>query len=436
MPEMRLLEKQDAAINPCSGSSPSWRSWIGLCAASFFLAEMGGVTMPFVNTYLVECGWGYDSVGAAVALAGFVSLLTNAPGGLLIDWTRRRRLLLASASLMVGFCFTLLPLVCGSQAAVFALLAAAGLAQPLFGPLTNAFTLFLVGHSDLNRALGIKEGWNHAGNIAAAVLAMLLVGYFSVVAVFLMIGVVSLFAAASGLLIRPEELKGNRGTVSTKVDEARCRFADVLRDPIVLILLASSVLFHFANAPVMPLVAQKIRHVGGSNTLVASTVLIAQSVMIPVALLAGWLGERWGRKPVLAIGFVVLPVRIALYACTDDPYLLVVLQSLDGIGAGIFGVTAVAVCGDLTRGRGHFNGLAGVLGTAVGIGGVAGNLLSGLIVQNYGFSPAFFTFSGIAIAAAFLLIGWLPETRFTRSETIVERESPAYSGSAPPMSII
>ena len=313
--------------------------------------------------------------------AGFVSLLTNAPGGLLIDWTRRRRLLLASASLMVGCCFGSCRWVCGSRVAVFMLLAVAGLAQPLFGPLTNAFTLFLVGHSDLNRALGIKEGWNHAGNIAAAVLAMLLVGYFSVVAVFLMIGVVSVFAAASGLLIQPSELNGNRGTTSTKRDEARCGFVDVLRDPNVLILLASSVLFHFANAPVMPLVAQKIRHVGGTNSQVAGVVLMAQAVMIPVALLAGLLGDRWGRKPVLGIGFAVLPVRHLPVRLHRRPRPARRLQALDGIGAGIFGVTAVAVCGDLTRGRGHFNGLAGVLATAIGTGGAVGTLVSGLIVQ-------------------------------------------------------
>ena len=35
-------------------------------------------------------------------------------------------------------------------------------------------------------------------------------------------------------------------------------------------------------------------------------VLAAQAVMIPVALLAGWLGEIWGRKPVFAIGFIGL----------------------------------------------------------------------------------------------------------------------------------
>ncbi len=40
--------------------------------------------------------------------------------------------------------------------------------------------------------------------------------------------------------------------------------------------------------------------------------LVAQAVMIPVALLAGRLCETWGRKPVFAVGFIALPVRIAL----------------------------------------------------------------------------------------------------------------------------
>src|SRR5271167_867031 len=84
---------------------PSRRSWIGLCAASFFLAEECGVALPFVNTYLVECGWGYDTIGAAVGLAGLVSWLMNSPGGFLIDHMRHRRLLMAAASLLVGACF-------------------------------------------------------------------------------------------------------------------------------------------------------------------------------------------------------------------------------------------------------------------------------------------------------------------------------------------
>jgi len=398
-----------------SSIGASWQSWIGLCATCFFLAEIGGVTMPFVNTYLRECGWGYDRIGMAAALAGLVSWLMSSPAGFFIDYFRRRRLLLAGASLLVGSCIGLLPVMCESQAWIFTLLALAGLGKMFFGPLTNALTLSMVGHGRLNRSLGIKEGCNHAGNIAAALTAIVLVSYLPVASVFFAIAMVSVLAAGCGFLIRRDELHGDQGARAPRLHGSsarpRVRFREVLRDRRVGILLASATLFHLANAPVMPLVAQKIKHMGGSNVQVAGVVLVAQAVMIPIALLAGLLGERLGRKPVLAVGFAVLPIRIALYAMTDDPNELLALQALDGIGAGIFGVTAVAVCGDLTYDRGHFNALTGLLGTVGGLGGVVGPFVSGLIVHHLGFAHAFFAFAGIAVVAATLLIGWLPETR-------------------------
>jgi predicted MFS family arabinose efflux permease len=398
---------------------PSWTSWVGLCAASFFLAEENGVAMPFVNTYLVERGWGFDAIGAAAAIAGLIGFLANSPGGLLIDHTRHRRLLLAASSLLVGGCFALLPLRPDSRIWVFALLAAAALGKPLFGPLVNALTLGLVGHAGLNRAVGISEGWNHAGNLAAALTAMVLVSRFPVTSVFLAVTAVSVLAAGCVFLIQPGERDENRAPgLARPSAQPTVRFLDLIRDWRVATLLASATLFHLANAPVMPLVAQKIKYVGGSNGQVAGVVFMAQAVMIPAALLAGLLGERWGRKPILAVGFAVLPVRIALYALSDEATVLVALQALDGIGAGIFGVTAVAICGDLTRGRGHFNALMGVLATAGGLGGVVGPLAAGLLVQHLGFTAAFFAFAAVAVAAAILFIGWMPETR---SEAEVKR---------------
>src|SRR5205814_631770 len=121
-------------------------------------------------------------------------------------------LLLAASSLLVGVCFALLPLRPDSRVWVFALLAAAALGQPLFGPLINALTLGLAGHAGLNRAVGVNEGWNHAGNFAAALTAMGLVSQLPVTSVFLAVTAASVLAAGCALLIRPGERDDNRTT--------------------------------------------------------------------------------------------------------------------------------------------------------------------------------------------------------------------------------
>jgi len=310
---------------PHAVPGPSLRSWIGLCAVSFFLAEMHGVTMPFVNAYLMECGWRFDAIGMVAGLAGLVGLLATAMSGFVVDRCRHRQALMAGAACLVGGCFGLLPLVPAGFVWICALLALAAVFNSLFGPLTGALTLGLVSHSRLSRALGINQSWDHAGNIMAAMMAAVLVRYFPIASVFYAVAAASALTAAAVFLIRRSELNDRRaeGLGGRRNSPPAVRFRTVLCDWRIAVLLGSAALFHLANAPVMPLVAQKVMYVGGSSSQMAGVVLAAQAVMIPVALLAGRLGESWGRKPVLAVGFVVLPIRIALYAASDDPVTLV-----------------------------------------------------------------------------------------------------------------
>jgi hypothetical protein len=71
---------------------------------------------------------------------------------------------------------------------------------------------------------------------------------------------------------------------------------------------------------------------------------------------------------VFLIGFAALPIRGALYTLTDNPYFLVGVQSMEGIGAAIFGVVSVLVIADLTSGTGRFNFTQGVVATATRLG--------------------------------------------------------------------
>ena len=98
-------------------------------------------------------------------------------------------------------------------------------------------------------------------------------------------------------------------------------------------------------------------------------IVAAQMVMVPVAMLVGRKADVWGRKPIFAAALAVLALRGMLYPLSDNPYWLVSVQLLDGVGAGIFGALFPLVVADLTRGTGHFNVSQGAIATAAGLGG-------------------------------------------------------------------
>jgi MFS family permease len=387
------------------------RSHFGLNAANFFQAEMVGVVLPVLNAYLREAHWRYDMIGIATATAGLGTLIFQTPAGMITDRSSRRRLLFAVAALLTGGCFALIPLVPHSPLWIDSLLFIAGSMQTFFVPVLAALALALVGHQRLSRTMGTNQSWNHAGNIAAALVAMGLVAALGLTSIFYAVGVSSVLAATSVLLIRERDLNERLATGLTREDERPVKWTTLLRDRVVLFLFISIFLFHLANAPILPTVALYVKKLGGSDDLMTATVLTAQMVMVPVALLAGKYGDLWGRKPVMAIAFWVLPLRILSYSFVSTPSAVVWLQSLDGIGAGIYGVAVVALSADLTRGKGHFNTLMGLFATALAVGGVLGPLLTGFLVQHLGFKSTFYVFTALAALGAIVFTIFVPETK-------------------------
>jgi MFS family permease len=64
-------------------------------------------------------------------------------------------------------------------------------------------------------------------------------------------------------------------------------------------------LFHFANAPLLPLVGQKLAaaYPKEATAMMSSCIIAAQAVMLPIALLVGRTADSWGRKPLFLAGF-------------------------------------------------------------------------------------------------------------------------------------
>jgi len=403
------------------GRSPSSLSLLCLDALNFFLADVRDGLGPYLAIYLTSRRhWDPSKVGIAMAAMLVGTVAAQTPVGALIDRTRRKRLAVAAAAALVAVgCVVMIgwptfPVIVASQGLI-------GAAATVFAPAVAALSLGIVGHARLASRTGRNEAFNHAGNVVAAVLAGA-AGYFlGFWAIFYLVAVMAAQSAAVVLILPEREIDHDlaRGAAEEKPPGARVEgIGELFRDRRILAFVVGAVLFHFANAAMLPLVGQKVTRgmEEGTSVLMSACIITAQLVMVPVALLAGRLAESWGRKPVFLVGFAVLPIRGFLYTLTVNPYLLVGIQLLDGIGAGVFGVLSVLVVADLTRGTGRFNLTQGVLATATGLGAALSNLVAGYVVHAGGFDAGFLFLAAIAVLGVAFYSWSMPETR--RIETV------------------
>lgn len=352
-----------------------------------------------------------------MSIAGIATVAARAPAGALVDeiiW--KRALVVAAAGIVAAgaIVLSLFPLFWPAAAAQ----ALIGAADAAFPPAVAAISLGLVGRHAFTGRVGRNEAFNHAGNVFTAIIAGLAGYLIAPVAVLWLVALLAALSAYAALSINANEidyflargLDNNNGGHLHKKRPSGLRVIFECK-PLLLFTMAIT-LFHFANAAMLPLVGERLSqdHKDSGSLFIAACVIAAQIVMVPMAMLVGAKSDDWGRKPLFLVGFAALPIRGLLYTLWDNPYYLVSIQLLDGVGAGVFGALFFLVVADLTKGTGHYNLALGASGAAWGTGAALSNSVAGFIVDKAGFNAAFLFLSGVA-ALAFLLFWFaVPET--------------------------
>ena len=389
-----------------------------LDALNFLLADVRGALGPYLNVFLVtQQHWSQTQVGWVTTISGLLGLVAQTPAGGAIDATNRKRgavvialMCLAAGAIVIFAAPTFWPV----------LIANTGMAVvgDIFGPAVAALTLGLYARDQLARRMGRNSAFDHAGNVAIAAAAGA-VGYLvSQRAVFLLVPVFALLAIGATLSIpydaidqdRSRGLDGDRDGAAS--GQAVSGYGMLLKSRPLVLFAVCAMLFHFANAPLLPLVGQKLAlsHPQWATAMMSACIIAAQLIMLPVALAVGATADRLGRKPILLIGFAVLPVRALLYTFSDDAWWLIGVQLLDGVGAGIFGAITPLLVADLTKGTGRYNLAQGAVATTQGIGASLSGLFAGVVVDHFGYSSTFLTLGVAACVALATLWLAMPET--------------------------
>jgi MFS family permease len=397
---------------PTATVGTSRRSLRALDWLNFFIADFQTGFGPFIAVYLTSVGWNEAAIGWVLSIATMTAMASQVPAGALVDFSRNKRAVAAAAitaigasALLIAAWPTFLP-ISGAEALH-------SFASSVLGPAVAAITLSLVPRDAFAERLGRNTSYKAIGNALAAALMGVCGYYVSDRAVFFLTALLSMAALAAVGAIRPGDLQPARALLHDPKPRGSPPFRRLLTDRRLLIFCGCVGLFQFANAAMLPVAAVGVTEQAGAF----STLLIAGGLIGPqllTALLspqAGRAAERWGRRPVLLIGFGALPVRALLFAAVTNPHVFLLIQLVDGIGAAVFGVLLPLVVADISEDSGHYTLALGVVGLAVGGGATLSTGVAGTVADWFGGPAAFLMLAAIGFCAMLLVGTLMPETK-------------------------
>jgi MFS family permease len=386
----------------------------GLDWTNFFMADVQVGFGSFLAFYLADQGWSKQNVGFALTVGTLAGVICLIPGGALTDALRWKRGLTAVGILAIAGAAVMLALR-PSMPVVFGAELLHGVASGVLAPAIAAISLGLAGRHAMSSRVGRNFRFAAAGNALTAAIMGALAAFLSNGAIFIAAALLCLPALVALSRIKSDEIDYVRARNATKRDDSfdLQKLTDLGRNWNLLLFGGCMVLFHLANASLLPLVSQNLAQ--GRQAL--GPLFMAGLLIVPqviVAILAPWIGywsELRGRKPLLLAGFAIEAVRVLLLAFISDPWLIMAVQVLDGFTGAIITVLMILVITDLTTGSGRFNLAQGVLGAATAAAAAISTAASGVVVQHFGDFAGFMAMAIAVLAGTALLWAFVPETK-------------------------
>ncbi|EAL3776105.1 MFS transporter [Campylobacter upsaliensis] len=385
-------------------------AYFALAWLNFFIADVRDGLGSYLGVFLKEHQFTESQIGLITTSTSLCALIFGIFLGVLIDKTHFKRGIIA-------LCIVGIVLATGANYFyphfTFTLMAqiAIALCAVCLAPAFSAITLGIVGQSGYSRQVSLNEAYKHAGTAFSAGLSFIFALYYGIGAIFIITALMGVCALVFLALLKSSQI--NHAVACGKEEGVEIPLRKALGDVRVLFLGVVMFCFHLSNAYMLPLLSQRAHTLGidSSGAYAAATILIAQCTMIGISLLCMRLLQTKGNPHfssiyvyLMGIALFGLIVRGGVAAHFDGILAMIIVQILDGVGAGIVGVILPLLVAMLMRGSGHINAAFACVMTFGGVGAALSGSLGGYIAQYFGYFYAYLT---LAFVAAFGLLIWV-----------------------------
>jgi MFS family permease len=393
-----------------------WRNRIGLYGSYFLGMAAIGFTLPYLPIYLGEKGLSDRAIGIVSTLAA-LSALAQFPVGLWSDRIGWRKPFLVVALALAALSTVLLHNAHGVIWLGFLviLFAENGISRAIVESLSGAEAAAMAPPGGVGAALGALRFWKPIGIVLVALLGSWMSEQYGVGTILLPLAIVQGLAVLFALFIH--EPTEHRDTPKGPPRDESAPRGWLPRDAGLWAFVIAMILYHAANAPggvYLGLFLKRDLH--APDRMLAYAFAVSMVAWMFVVWPGGHLADRWGRKPLLIAGWLIMTLRLALVALVRSPELAVMNQALDGLGNGLFAVVAATWVNDRLADPRRSGEAQVIVGSCLVFGSAIGPAAASVLVGPLGYRGLFLALAGVGAIATIIVVFFVPETLQSREE--------------------
>lgn len=187
-------------------------------------------------------------------------------------------------------------------------------------------------------------------------------------------------------------------------------FSFLKRNQTLAILSGQMMIMAIGVGSVNPVLPQYARTFGVSITLIGLVVTVFGITRLLSDIPASRLATKFGRRRILIIGSLILLASSLMAAFINNYWGLLTAWAVQGVGAGLFIVSAMIMLADISSPVNRGQVMATFQGSQL-IGAGVGPVVGGFVAQIWGYQWVFIVFAIMAFLSFLISYFLLPETR-------------------------
>jgi len=381
----------------------------GILVRVFLFSYYSGwaLVFSFIPIYLRELGFSIGEIGSLSALSAFIGALIQTPIGSLSDRIKKRKPFIICGLLINSLLYLLLfPRLTVYREFIF-LYILSGLCTYTILTASSVLMVDLSISGEIGRGYASSRIWGSIGFLTSILLtgAIPLLTYGRTI--FIAVSIIFFFSAILVMFIKEPERKANILAPQVK------GFKRLITNKQLLSFLFFYFLYYTTLTGASNNVNLLVKSLGGSNRMVSFSYAMSSGIEIPFMFIMGSLSDKIGRRPLLVLASIALPLRMLLYGIASKPVHIIGIQTMHSVTFAVMSIVPIAYINDIIHPdeRGTAQGMFNM---TTGFASAFAPFLAGYVADIVGISRMYLFLMILALTSSFWLICFIEESKELR----------------------